>query len=61
MRIHSSVTALSWIPLEAVEMMTAGLPFKAGVMHYDADYDILAERSGLRFHSEWLAPRGSLA
>jgi len=35
MRIHSSVTALSWIPLEAVEMMTAGLPFKAGVMHYD--------------------------
>ncbi len=33
----------------------------AGVMHYDADYDILAERSGLRFHSEWLAPRGSVA
>lgn len=33
----------------------------AGVLHYDADYDHLAERSGLRFHSEWLAPRGSLA
>lgn len=35
MRIQSSVTALSWIPLEAVEMMTAVLPFKTGVMHYD--------------------------
>ncbi len=31
-----------------------------GVLHYDADYDVLAQRSGMRFHSEWLAPRGSL-
>lgn len=29
-----------------------------GVVHYDADYDVLAEV--LPFESRWLAPRGSL-
>lgn len=29
-----------------------------GVLHYDADYDVLAEV--LPFESRWLAPRGSL-
>jgi predicted nucleic acid-binding protein len=33
---------------------------EAGVLHYDGDYDILAEHTGLRFDSEWLAPRGTL-
>lgn len=32
----------------------------AGVLHYDKDYDLLLEYSGLRFESEWLAPRGAL-
>ena len=32
----------------------------AGVLHYDRDYDVIAERSGLDFRSEWLAPAGSL-
>lgn len=32
----------------------------AGVLHYDSDYDILAERTSLVFASEWLAPPGSL-
>ncbi len=32
----------------------------AGVLHYDRDYDILAERTSLSFSSEWLAPAGSL-
>ena len=31
-----------------------------GVLHYDADYDVLAERTGLAFSSEWLAPPGAL-
>jgi len=31
-----------------------------GVLHYDSDYDILAERTSLVFESEWLAPPGSL-
>lgn len=31
-----------------------------GVLHYDADYDIIAARTSLTFESIWLAPRGSL-
>ena len=33
---------------------------EAGVLHYDGDYDILAEHTGLRFDSVWLAPPGTL-
>jgi predicted nucleic acid-binding protein len=35
---------------------TAGM----GVLHYDSDYDLLAERTSLSFESEWLAPPGAL-
>ena len=31
-----------------------------GVLHYDADYDLISERTDLRFESRWLAPRGSI-
>lgn len=31
-----------------------------GVLHYDGDYDLLAERTSLAFESEWLAPPGAL-
>jgi hypothetical protein len=30
------------------------------VLHYDKDYEILGEHSGLSFESDWLAPRGTL-
>jgi predicted nucleic acid-binding protein len=33
---------------------------EAGVLHYDGDYDILAEHTSLIFESEWLAPAGTL-
>ena len=33
---------------------------EAGVLHYDGDYDILAEHTSLTFVSEWLAPPGTL-
>jgi PIN domain. len=33
---------------------------EAGVLHYDGDYDLLVEHTGLRFESVWLAPAGSL-
>jgi predicted nucleic acid-binding protein len=33
---------------------------EAGVLHYDRDYDILVEHTGLKFQSEWLAPPGAL-
>ena len=31
-----------------------------GVLHYDHDFDILREKTDLRFDSVWLAPRGTL-
>ena len=31
-----------------------------GILHYDGDFDILREKTDLRFDSVWLAPRGSL-
>jgi hypothetical protein len=30
------------------------------VLHYDGDYEILAEHTSLIFESVWLAPPGSL-
>ena len=32
---------------------------EADVMHYDRDYDMLAEHTLLAFESVWVAPRGS--
>jgi Cyclic nucleotide-binding domain len=41
MRLHGSITALSWIPSEAVAGL-AKLPFQSGVAHYDvAPPDVL--------------------
>jgi predicted nucleic acid-binding protein len=31
-----------------------------GVLHYDGDYDVIADKTDLDFDSVWLAPRGSL-
>ena len=31
-----------------------------GILHYDHDYDLIAERTDLEFESVWLAPRGTL-
>lgn len=31
-----------------------------GVLHYDSDFDLIAEHSSLAFESAWIAPRGSL-
>ncbi len=33
---------------------------EAGVLHYDRDYDLIAEHTSLAFESEWLASPGSL-
>jgi predicted nucleic acid-binding protein len=33
---------------------------EAGVLHYDGDYDLLAEHTSLVFESEWLAAPGTL-
>ena len=31
-----------------------------GVLHYDADFDLLGAKTDLHFESVWLAPRGKL-
>lgn len=31
-----------------------------GILHYDADYDVIVEHTSLRFASLWAAPRGSI-
>ena len=35
MRIESSVTAISWIPSEAITSAALKAPFEIGVSHYD--------------------------
>ena len=32
----------------------------AGVLHYDRDYDLIAEHTRLSFESVWLAPAGTI-
>jgi predicted nucleic acid-binding protein len=48
--------------LPPVDLLVAALADRhgLGVLHYDHDYDLLAERTDLSFESVWLAPRGSL-
>jgi hypothetical protein len=58
MRIESSVTSISWIPIEAVEGL-AGVAFDIGLAHYDLppppaleDLDALRKADRFRFANE---------
>jgi predicted nucleic acid-binding protein len=31
-----------------------------GILHYDGDYEIVSQKTDLRFESVWLVPRGSI-
>jgi predicted nucleic acid-binding protein len=48
--------------LPPVDLLQAALAerHELAILHYDRDYDVLAERTDLRFESVWLAPRGKL-
>lgn len=48
--------------LSPIDVMIAACAHRAeaGVLHYDGDYDILAQHTTLVFESKWLAPPGSL-
>jgi predicted nucleic acid-binding protein len=48
--------------LSPMDVMIAACAHRAeaGVLHYDGDYEILAQRTSLAFESEWLAPAGTL-
>ena len=61
MRIHSTVTSISWIPSEAIEGVTK-MPFEMGVAHYDDpppdhidSLDALREADRFRFANELTA------
>jgi hypothetical protein len=48
--------------LPPVDLIIAALADRhgLGVLHYDSDYEIVLEKTDLRFDSVWLAPRGSI-
>jgi predicted nucleic acid-binding protein len=48
--------------LPPVDLLIAALAdtHDLGVLHYDNDYEIVSEKTDLRFVSVWLAPRGSI-
>ena len=48
--------------LPPVDLLIAALAdrHELGVLHYDHDYDLIAEKTDLRFDSVWLADRGAL-
>jgi len=48
--------------LAPVDIMIAACAHEvgAGVLHYDRDYDLIAEHTSLSFESVWLAPAGTL-
>jgi predicted nucleic acid-binding protein len=48
--------------LSPIDVMIAACAHEAGagVLHYDADYDLISRHTTLDFQSVWLAPRGEL-
>lgn len=48
------------IPISDVIIAAIADRHEIGVLHYDKDFDLLLERTGLDFDSQWLMPRGSI-
>ncbi|MBS1882831.1 MAG: PIN domain-containing protein [Actinobacteria bacterium] len=48
--------------LSPIDLMIAACAHEAeyGVLHYDRDYDVIAEHTSLNFESLWVAPSGTL-
>jgi predicted nucleic acid-binding protein len=48
--------------LPPVDLLVADLAdrYELGVLHYDRDYDLLADKTGFEFDSVWLARAGTL-
>lgn len=49
--------------VKPIDLLVASVAERQGaaVLHYDADYDLLAKRTDLAFESVWAAKRGSLS
>lgn len=48
------------IPISDVVIAAIADCHGLGVLHYDKDFDLILEKTGLDFDSEWLMPRGTL-
>ncbi len=61
-RTQHELAAVGHHRLAPIDLMIAACAHDAGVgvLHYDRDYDILAEHTSLDFGSEWVAPPGTL-
>ena len=48
--------------LPPVDLIIAAVAdvMKLGILHYDGDYELILDKTDLRFQSVWLAGRGSL-
>jgi len=48
--------------LPPVDLLVAAVADRhgLGVLHYDGDYDVIADKTELEFDSVWVAPRGAL-
>jgi predicted nucleic acid-binding protein len=48
--------------LPPVDLLVAAIAdrYSLGVLHYDRDYDLIAEKTDLDFGSVWLAPDGTI-
>ena len=59
---QSRLAASAHHRLPPMDLMIAAIAdrYGLGVLHYDHDYDVIAQHTDLDFDSVWLAPRGSL-
>lgn len=59
---HRELAARGHHRLAPIDVMIAACAHEtgAGVLHYDRDYDLIAEHTSLSFESVWLAPAGTL-
>jgi predicted nucleic acid-binding protein len=62
MRAQGELAAVGHHRLPPTDIVIAACAHRAGhaVLHYDRDYDLIAEHTTLEFESDWMAPAGSL-
>jgi predicted nucleic acid-binding protein len=60
-RAQHELAAVGHHRLPPIDLMIAACAHEAGagVLHYDRDYDLIAERTSLRFESVWVAAAGT--
>lgn len=59
---QDQLTRVGHYRLLAVDLLMAAFADRhgVGILHYDGDYDLIAEKTDLAFDSVWVAPRGSM-